>query len=338
MISVIVPCYNVERYLDRCMKTLVGQTYKDLEIILVDDGSKDSTGEICDRWAALDGRVKVIHKENGGLGFARNSGLEIASGDYIAFVDSDDFVDESLYQRLMKAVEDNGADIAYCGHIKQLSDGSALDVRDFEDVRVFGKDDLLELSQGFFRPTSITPRMLTMSVWHAVYRRDIIRTAFYSEREVGSEDIHFQVSTMLNAGKVVFIPDTLYTYCYNGESLSHQFNLARYQRYRKLCALIDGEYTDFGINRIADYCMFIMAFASVRKIALSTLSEREKRDAIGSIVKDDFWNNDTLNSIKLGGAKKLFYKVLKTRSVALMSLMAKGYCLLNYKIAKKGLE
>ena len=90
LLSVIVPVYKVEAYLDRCVESIVGQTYKNLEIILVDDGSPDRSGEICDKWAAKDGRVKVIHKENGGGAAARNTGMYVMTGDLVAFVDSDD--------------------------------------------------------------------------------------------------------------------------------------------------------------------------------------------------------------------------------------------------------
>ena len=96
-VSIIVPVYNVEKYIDRCMKSLMNQTLHEIEIILVDDGSPDSCPQMCDEYAKQDTRVKVIHKENAGLGYARNSGLEIATGEYVAFVDSDDYVDTQMF-------------------------------------------------------------------------------------------------------------------------------------------------------------------------------------------------------------------------------------------------
>lgn len=98
MISIIVPVYNVEKYLERCIESIVNQTYKDIEIILVDDGSPDNCSVICDRYAEKDNRIKVIHKQNGGLINARKSGLEIAQGDYIGFVDSDDWIEPEMYE------------------------------------------------------------------------------------------------------------------------------------------------------------------------------------------------------------------------------------------------
>lgn len=108
LISVIVPVYGVEKYLDRCVKSIVEQTYKQLEIILVDDGSPDTCGEICDRWAEKDDRIKVVHKLNGGLSSARNAGLDVATGDYIGFVDSDDYIAPDMYENLFNSVHGKG--------------------------------------------------------------------------------------------------------------------------------------------------------------------------------------------------------------------------------------
>ncbi|MBQ4243839.1 MAG: glycosyltransferase, partial [Clostridia bacterium] len=110
LISVIVPVYKTEKYLDRCVNSIVNQTYKNLEIILVDDGSPDRCPELCDRWAEKDNRIKVIHQENGGMSAARNAGLRIAKGDYIGFVDSDDWIDNDMYEYLYILLINNQAD------------------------------------------------------------------------------------------------------------------------------------------------------------------------------------------------------------------------------------
>ena len=114
-ISIIVPIYNVEAYLDRCMQSLIMQTLREIEIIMVDDESPDNCPTICDNYAKQDSRIKVIHKKNGGLGFARNSGLEIATGKYIAFLDSDDFVDISMYETLYNTATQYNLDTVFCG-------------------------------------------------------------------------------------------------------------------------------------------------------------------------------------------------------------------------------
>lgn len=113
-VSVVVPVYNMEEYLDRCVQSLVDQTLSDIEIILVDDGSSDSSPRKCDEWAGKDTRIRVLHKENGGLSDARNVGARSAQADFVGFVDSDDFVDASMFEELLKAVEAHGVDLATC--------------------------------------------------------------------------------------------------------------------------------------------------------------------------------------------------------------------------------
>lgn len=115
IISVIIPVYNVEKYLEKCIRSVVEQTYNNLEIILVDDGSLDQSGIICDKWLEKDERIRVIHKANGGLSDARNAGLDVATGTYIGFVDSDDYIHPKMYQRLYEKIRDNRADLAVCG-------------------------------------------------------------------------------------------------------------------------------------------------------------------------------------------------------------------------------
>lgn len=114
LISIIVPVYNVEKYLKKCVDSIVNQTYKNLEIILVDDGATDNSGKICDELVELDNRIKVYHKKNGGLSDARNYGVERATGDYIGFVDSDDYIDAEMYERLYEAIKKENADVAEC--------------------------------------------------------------------------------------------------------------------------------------------------------------------------------------------------------------------------------
>lgn len=338
LISVIIPCYKVEKYLDRCLKTVVNQSYRNLEIILIDDGSPDNTGILCDKWAQNDSRIKVIHKKNEGLGFARNTGIEAATGEWIAFIDSDDYINLSMYEKLISAATRTKSDIAFCGHIKQMHDERELHIYDFENETIFEKDDLIELSQGFFKPTTLTPKMLTMSVWHAVYRHSVIKELFHSEREVGSEDIHFQVCALLNSKRVVFIPDALYYYCYNGSSLSHSYSLSKYDRYKRLNDILNIEYHRYNQLNVADYCVFIMAFATIRRIIMSGTTKNNKILNISHIVSDTFWDNDNVDSTRLSGSKRLFYFLLKRHMVKSIWILSELYCLVHYTLAKKSLE
>ena len=114
-ISVIVPVYNVEKYLRKCIESILNQTFREFELILVDDGSTDSSGKICDEYALKDSRIKVIHKENGGASSARNAGLDVAKGEYIGFVDSDDWIEMDMYGELYRLIKENNTDISVCG-------------------------------------------------------------------------------------------------------------------------------------------------------------------------------------------------------------------------------
>lgn len=123
LISIIVPVYNVEKYLNQCLDSVCMQTYKNLEIILIDDGSTDKSGEICDEYAAKDNRIIVIHKENIGVSDSRNKGLDIATGNYIGFVDSDDWIEFNMFEILYKGIKEYKADISICGHAEVYENG-----------------------------------------------------------------------------------------------------------------------------------------------------------------------------------------------------------------------
>ena len=118
LISVIVPIYNVEKYLQKCVDSIINQTYKNLEIILVDDGSPDNCPKMCDDYAEKDSRIKVVHKENGGLSDARNVGMEVATGEYVSFIDSDDYISLDFYETLLETIVDNDSDVVECGVVK----------------------------------------------------------------------------------------------------------------------------------------------------------------------------------------------------------------------------
>lgn len=138
LISIIIPIYKVEKYLDKCIKSVVNQTYRNLEIILVDDGSPDDCPHICDEWKKKDSRIEVIHKANGGLSDARNAGIEVAKGDYIGFVDSDDYIEKEMYQQLYEAIKSENADLAICNLEYVKEEGGILSMDSPIKNEVFG--------------------------------------------------------------------------------------------------------------------------------------------------------------------------------------------------------
>lgn len=164
LISVIVPVYKVEAYLDKCISSIVNQTYTNLEIILVDDGSPDGSGGICDRWAKKDDRIKVIHQKNAGGGAARNAALDIAKGEFIAFVDSDDYIAPDMYEYLYSLIS-QGADIAECAHVNVLDDNALFDSTD-DLVRTYTAQEAMA--------AHIQDCIFRQLIWNKLYRRNMI--------------------------------------------------------------------------------------------------------------------------------------------------------------------
>ena len=149
LVSIIIPVYNVEKYLDRCIQSVFQQSYKKLEIILIDDGSPDSCPRLCDIYGKNDKRVKVLHKKNEGLGLARNSGLALATGKYVLFIDSDDYLSEKMVEKLVYQAELMNADIVYCGYFYETSNHKWIEVRDFEKEQTFKGNDIDAVSLAF---------------------------------------------------------------------------------------------------------------------------------------------------------------------------------------------
>lgn len=213
MISVIVPVYNVERYIRQCVESILGQTYTDLEIILVDDGSTDGSGSICDEFKLRDDRVVVIHKRNGGLSDARNAGLDIAKGAYIGFVDSDDYIEPDMYEVLYTNCERHAADLAAARFVKFDTQGEQ-EKCFTENIEVFSREDMLRLFIVGDRRYEIT-----MSVWDRLYKRELISDLRFP---VGRcyEDIVFSTKAIEKSKINVYIDRALYHYRLREDSIS----------------------------------------------------------------------------------------------------------------------
>lgn len=238
-ISIIIPCYGVEKYLDRCMETIINQTLCDIEIILVDDGSPDNVPAMCDEWAKKDARVKVFHKENAGLGYARNTGLDVAIGEYVAFIDSDDYIDTGMYDKLYTIATCENADAIFCGTRREVSSGYFVNQQECSEPEIFESEKIVYfyLNMVASAPYTRKERLYGMSVWRAIYKREYIKKygiRFLSEREYVSEDLPFQIDFLQQCKKVVLLPDILHTYCLNQTSLTHTFHKEKFDRFVKL--------------------------------------------------------------------------------------------------------
>lgn len=238
-VSVILPIYKVEKYLDRCMYSLLNQTLENIEIIMVDDGSPDNCPSMCDQYAKEDDRVKVIHKQNEGLGFARNSGLEIATGDYIAFVDSDDYVSVTAFEILSKAALEENADYVMCGYKSIRNDICVSEHKDVDQKIVMDAPDCFNVLRGMIGidPDSEYSYRHNYSVWHGIYKNTLFNekgVRFCSERDLISEDLIYHLSLIPLCKKIVIIPDLLYNYCLNDNSLTTTYRKGRFEAVLKL--------------------------------------------------------------------------------------------------------
>lgn len=203
-ISVIVPVFNMEQYLKRCMASLLNQTYQNLEIILVDDGSTDNSPKLCDEYADTDDRVKVIHKTNGGLSDARNAGLLIATGDYIGYVDSDDWIEPQMYQKMYEACKKNNAQIAVCKYAniiqgKRIDNGTKLE-------KVLTRDELLKIYIAGDEQC-----VIYNSVWSKLFLRNIVENETFPVGH-NSEDIMYTTKAFCKVDKAVYIDECFYNY------------------------------------------------------------------------------------------------------------------------------
>lgn len=221
LITVIVPVYNVERYLKRCVDSILVQTYHNLEIILVDDGSRDSCRSICDEYAQRDKRVVVIHKENGGLSEARNAAIDIAKGKYITFVDSDDYIADDYVEYLYMLMQRNAADIAACGLKKVYSDTDKLDECQ-ENIEVLSGCTALE--------SLLYQRKVTPCAVCKLYRKEIFTEVRYP-KETYYEDLATIYKLLQRCGKYVIGRQQKYFYYQRQNSIMNEkFNAKKMQR------------------------------------------------------------------------------------------------------------
>lgn len=221
-LSIIVPVYNVEAYLRQCLDSILAQTFEDIEVIAVDDGSTDHSGKICDEYAANDCRILVIHKENGGLADARNAGLDAASGKYIAFVDSDDWIQPKMFETLLKRQEETEADITACTMHFFSDDGKIDEVWPrIEQDYVYKRDDFIN---HFFPDVK---RSLMPSVCNKVFKRDIFYTIRFPFGKK-YEDAYIQLDTYHCAKTIAVVNEPLYEYRKRAGSITAKVSFESY--------------------------------------------------------------------------------------------------------------
>ena len=216
-VSIIIPVYNVESYLDRCVDSVLKQSFQDIEILLIDDGSTDKSGLLCDRWAEKDNRVRVIHKVNEGVSAARNIGLDQANGDYIAFVDSDDFIDANMIETLYNTLQIKHADMCICGFVFVDEFGNPLAEENqsspITDEILTGFEVIQKLAgdRGWFYHLA----------WNKLYRKDLFSDIRFPKGIICGEDAFIAHRLLGKCSIVACISDTYYYYTQRNQSVTH---------------------------------------------------------------------------------------------------------------------
>ena len=217
LVSVIIPAYNIEDYIGRCLDSVISQTYKNLEIIVVDDGSGDRTAKILDDYKEKDCRIKVIHKKNSGVSSARNKGLDIASGDYIGFVDGDDLVDVNLYETLVKLIEE-GADIAHCGY--QMVFPNRVDY-----YYNTGKKKIQTTKEGL--KDLLSGEMIEPALYNKLYRKELFNNIRLNENLKINEDLEINYKLFKKSKKSIYYDLPLYSYMIRKNSATSSNTIIR---------------------------------------------------------------------------------------------------------------
>lgn len=252
VVTVVVPVYNVEAELNRCVESLVGQTFSDLQIILVDDGSTDLSGELCDAWADRDSRICVIHKQNGGLSSARNAGIDIAEGEYLGFVDSDDFIEPDMYETLLAGMVDGEVSMVTCGRYVHMGDTVRNEFSTPVVMRLTSADAMKEALLG---------NIIDVSAWDKHYRRELFDEIRYPYGRI-SEDAAIILQLLDRCSDVVHVGKCLYHYVFRTGSISKstyshkQFDVM--YNCREMTAWVEKNKPDFSMD-INSYCCAQMA-------------------------------------------------------------------------------
>lgn len=300
LISIIVPIYNVEKYLDRCIESLVNQTYKEIQIILVNDGSTDNSKYICDKWKKIDQRIEIINKNNGGLSSARNTGIERVEGDYFLLVDSDDYIELDTCERFYNAFSRNDADLYVGDYIQQNGN----------EIRNFNRPDLV--SNKVMTSKEFILHNINYNSWYAPSWLNLYKTSFFKENKLlfkenrVHEDVEIQLRLFLTANKIIYIDYAFYHYILRSGSIMTQKKtekylqdtLLNYQGWRNdINKINDEELKNILLGFLAKYYLYSSRTLEYRNWNNSIISYKEakkyalnNKEKIKSIVYNYFPN------------------------------------------------
>lgn len=333
LVSIVVPCYNVEAYLPKCVDSLIGQTYRNIEIILVDDGSPDTSGAVCDQYAAKDKRVKVIHKKNGGLVSARNDGYDAATGDWIMYVDGDDWIDADTCEKMMNAARQYGEDIdiIFWKCSVELGDKSIKGkwewpCRDTE--KLYKDDDCKELARN-----TLVYKAGIATAYCKMIRADYARQfkIRHDDRlKQGAEGLEFSLRAFYYARKALFVNAYSYHYLFNPNSISKKVDERNTQYLIDCFNVIQEDIEKFDNRQSFTKALYQRVVYVIIAIAMSTYFHPANKDSLTTKIRkySDVINNNAL-------FKASVYKcdtdgMDKLRKITLFFIRAKMYFMLHF--------
>lgn len=334
-VSIIIPIYNVEAFVGKCIESVILQTYENIEIILVIDGSVDNSLYICEEYAKKDMRIKIIQKENGGLSSARNLGIDIATGTYIFFLDGDDWIEKNCIEYCIE--NKNNSEIVIFSFIREYRNKSkSIHLFESECIEFTGTEltNLVRRMVGPITSEMRNPhRIEDMNpVWNKLYLHELIKNIRYTDTQIiGTEDLWFNLQVFNKASKIIYLDKSLYHYRkYNEFSLTRKYNDKLFPRWKNLYLYID-KYIDKNWNSQSVYKkalsnrIIINLLALVRNIASSELTLGQKVNELKELLNDEIYKL-VFSEFEFGYLPvhwRIFYKACRDKNIFLIYLIIK---------------
>lgn len=330
-ISIVIPIYNVEKYLDECLESVVGQTYKNLEIILVNDGSTDSCGMKCDEWSKKDERIRVFHKSNGGLMNAWKYGVIRAQGNYIGFVDPDDWIDLNMYETLLDGVVENDVDLVFSGILYEKGDKTEKETFILSSSKYESEDIEKDIFPIYFSSKQSSDRSVPPSRVTKLFKKDVLlKILEYCDEEVSiGEDLLTTFATMSQV-RSIFILSDFYPYHYriHGESMIRAYSDSKYEKIYKLKKAMEkvaNELYDYDFSRQLDKDYVALMLEQMElEILFSGKSNSELKKSLRSRREGPLLA--AINNVKYSGfskKQKLYLFLIKHNLISLMIFIRK---------------
>lgn len=317
-LSIIVPVYGVEKYIDKCLDSLVKQSLKEIEIIVVNDGTKDNSQKIIDKYVKkYPDKIKSYIKENGGQGSARNYGLEKANGEYIGYVDSDDFVEKDMYKKLYNKAKENNYDIVVCGNYNVSEDYQN------KNIDTFINNYNTDLENIFFGK---------MAVWNKIYKRDIlIKNKLEFKEKVWYEDLAFTLKAIMNSNTFAFIDEPLYDYLIREGSTMNNSNVKRnleiLEAFNDILSYIQHNKKEEYFSKIEFLAIDHIYISAIVRVLKAEADDKVKRETINKLIDymnkkfPNYKNNKYINTLSKN--RKIIYKLINIKMYGLINLIFK---------------